>query len=56
MKGARYAVIENDSPCDEICAEMVGEHEVSLDGVLGLDLPPYHPNCQCVFLGVFSDF
>lgn len=56
MKGARYAVIENDSPCDEICAEMVGEHEVSLDGVLGLDLPPYHPNCQCVFLGIFSDF
>jgi hypothetical protein len=55
MKGARYAVIENDNPCDEICAEMVGEHEVSLYGTLGIDLPPYHPNCQCVFLGVFED-
>ena len=54
MKGARYAVIENDSPCDEICAEMVGEHEVSLYGTLGIDLPPYHPNCQCVFLGIFG--
>ena len=54
MKGARYAVIENDSPCDEICADMVGEHEVSLYGTLGIDLPPYHPNCQCVFLGIFG--
>lgn len=54
MKGARYAVIENDSPCDEICAEMVGEHEVPLDGRLGIDLPPYHPNCRCVFLGIFG--
>lgn len=53
MKGARTAVIENDNPCDAICAEMVGEHEVSLDGALGIDLPPYHPNCQCVFLGIF---
>lgn len=54
MKGARYAVIENDSPCDEVCAEMVGEHEVPLDGRLGIDLPPYHPNCRCVFLGIFG--
>jgi len=54
MKGALYAVIENDSPCDEVCAEMVGEHEVSLHGRLGIDLPPYHPNCQCVFLGLFG--
>lgn len=54
MKGALYAVIENDSPCDEVCAEMVGEHEVSLYGRLGIDLPPYHPNCRCVFLGVFG--
>lgn len=54
MKGARYAVIENDSPCDAVCAEMVGTHEVSLYGALGIDLPPYHPNCRCVFLGVFG--
>jgi len=33
---------------------MVGEHEVSLYGTLGIDLPPYHPNCQCVFLGIFG--
>lgn len=54
MKGAAVAVIENDSPCDEVCAEMVGEHEVPLDGRLGIDLPPYHPNCRCVFLGIFQ--
>lgn len=54
MKGALYAVIENDSPCDEICAEYVGEHEVPLHGRLGIDLPPYHPNCRCVFLGIFG--
>lgn len=54
IKGAKYAVIENDSPCDGICKKMVGEYEVSLDGRLGTDLPPYHPNCRCVFLGIFG--
>lgn len=53
-KGCLYAVIENPDPCDEICAEMVGEHPVPLNGVLGLDLPPYHPYCKCVFLGIFG--
>ena len=53
-KGCLYAVIENDSPCEEICAEMVGEHPVPLNGALGLDLPPYHPYCKCVFLGIFG--
>lgn len=53
-KGCLYAVVENGSPCDEICAEMVGEHEVPLNGILGLDLPPYHPYCKCVFLGIFG--
>lgn len=54
MKGAYYARIENDSPCDEICAEMVGDHVVDLHGGLGIALPPYHPNCKCVFLGIFG--
>lgn len=54
MKGALTAVIENGSPCDAICAQYVGEHEVPLNGRLGIDLPPYHPNCRCVFLGVFG--
>lgn len=49
--GYLYAIVENDDPCDEICAEMVGEQPVGLNGELGLDLPPYHPNCKCVFTG-----
>lgn len=55
MKGAVQAVVENSAPCDAICAEMVGEHEVPLRGVIGLDLPPQHPNCHCTFVGLFSD-
>jgi len=53
MQGCYYAVIENNDPCDRICASRVGEHQVSLYGRLGIELPPYHPNCQCIFLGVF---
>ncbi len=53
-RGAQYAVIENSSPCP-LCEEYVGEHEMGLRGFLGLDLPPYHPNCQCIFIGIFSD-
>ena len=54
MEGALYAVIENDSPCDAICVDYVGEHQVSLRGGIGVDLPPYHPFCKCVFLGLFG--
>lgn len=53
MEGCFYAVIENNDPCDKICAPNVGAHPVSLHGELGVDLPPYHPNCQCIFKGIF---
>lgn len=53
MRGALYGVIENDSPCP-ICMDYVGDFKVNLDGALGRDLPPYHPNCKCIFLGVFA--
>ena len=51
-RGTRVAIIENDSPCD-MCEDEVGEHEVDLLGTLGIDLPPYHPNCKCIFTGIF---
>lgn len=53
MEGCAYAIIENSNPCDRICSSRVGAHRVSLHGELGIELPPYHPNCQCIFLGVF---
>lgn len=53
-QGCYYAIIENDNPCDAVCADLVGEYEVPLSGDLGIELPPYHPNCQCVFLGIFG--
>ena len=53
VEGCLYAVIENGDPCDA-CQDYVGEHEVDLEtGILGIDLPPYHPNCKCVFTGIF---
>ena len=51
-RGTRVAIIENDSPCD-MCEDEVGEHEIDLLGTLGIDLPPYHPNCKCIFTGIF---
>ena len=51
VAGKLYAVIENGDACDE-CLDYVGEHPVELDGTIGVDLPPYHPNCRCVFVGV----
>lgn len=54
--GYVYAVIVNPSPCVEICEEEVGSHRINLaDGVIGIDLPPYHPNCKCVFMGYYWD-
>lgn len=52
--GKRYAVIENGDACDE-CQEFVGQHPVELDGSIGIDLPPYHPNCRCVFVGIVTE-
>lgn len=53
-EGCLYAIVENGDPCDE-CQDYVGEHEIDLEtGVLGIDLPPYHPNCKCIFTGIFQ--
>lgn len=54
VAGKLYAVIENGDACDE-CLDYVGEHPVELDGTIGVDLPPYHPNCRCVFVGVVEE-
>ena len=52
--GYLYAVVDNPDPCDRICAYEVGERLVTLAEVrIGLDLPPYHPNCKCVFRGIW---
>lgn len=50
MKGARFATIESDSEYDKKRAK----NEVPLNGQLGADLPPYHPNCRCIFIGNFG--
>lgn len=52
--GYLYAVIDNPDPCDRICIDEVGERRITLaEARVGLDLPPYHPNCKCVFRGVW---
>lgn len=52
--GCLYAVIENPDPCDRICVDEVGERKITLaEARVGQDLPPYHPNCKCVFRGVW---
>ena len=52
--GYLYAVIDNPDPCDSICVNEVGERMVTLaEARVGLDLPPFHPNCKCVFRGIW---
>ena len=52
--GYLYAVIDNPDPCDRICVDEVGERRVTLvEARVGLDLPPFHPNCKCVFRGIW---
>lgn len=52
--GYLYAIIDNPDPCDRICVDEVGEKRVTLaEARVGLDLPPFHPNCKCVFRGIW---
>lgn len=52
--GYLYAVIDNPDPCDSICVDEVGERMVTLaEARVGLELPPFHPNCKCVFRGIW---
>lgn len=52
--GYLYAVIDNPDPCDRICVDEVGERMVTLaEARVGLDLPPFHPNCKCTFQGIW---
>lgn len=52
--GYLYAIIDNPDPCDRICVDEVGERHVTLaEARVGLDLPPFHPNCKCVFRGIW---
>lgn len=50
--GYLYAIIENPDPCDRICVDEVGERMVTLaEARVGIELPPFHPNCKCIFKG-----
>lgn len=47
--GIEYIEIIGDAICGGICLEYVGEAVPLRDAVIGIDLPPYHPNCACSF-------
>lgn len=50
MMGIEYIEIINDSPCEEVCTDLVGEVIPLQDAELGNELPPYHPNCKCEYI------
>lgn len=47
--GIEYVEIIGDALCGTICVEYVGEAMPLREAQIGLDLPPYHPNCACSF-------
>lgn len=48
--GITYIEIIGDAACGHICTDYVGE-VVPLEGAsLGIELPPYHPNCACSYI------
>lgn len=47
--GIEYIEIIGDAVCGGICLDYVGEAVPLRDAQIGIDLPPYHPNCACSF-------
>lgn len=48
-RGIEYIEIIGDAICGGICLDYVGEAVPLRDAAVGIDLPPYHPNCACSF-------
>lgn len=53
--GIEYIEIIGDAACGGICLDYVGEYLPLAEAEVGLDLPPYHPNCACSFCS-YIDF
>lgn len=48
--GITYIEIINDSPCEEVCTDLVGEVIPLAEAEVSAELPPYHPNCKCEYI------
>lgn len=48
--GIEYVEIIGDAECGQICTDYVGEVIPIRDADLGIELPPYHPNCACSYI------
>lgn len=48
-KGIEYVEIIGDAACGGICLDYVDTVIPLADADIGIDLPPYHPNCCCSF-------
>ena len=53
--GIEYIEIIGDAACGGICLDYVGEYLPLAEADVGIDLPPYHPNCACSFCS-YMDF
>lgn len=53
--GIEYIEIIGDAACGGICLDYVGEYLPLAEAEVGIDLPPYHPNCACSFCS-YMDF
>lgn len=53
--GVEYVEIIGDAECGGICLDYVGEGIPLREAMIGLDLPPYHPNCACSFCTYIED-
>ena len=50
-EGIEYVEIVGDAECGGICLDYVDGEPVRLrDADIGIELPPYHPNCACSYI------
>ena len=49
QSGVKYVEIIGDAECGGICLDYVGQAIPLAEADVGVDLPPYHPNCACSF-------
>lgn len=50
-EGVEFVEIVGDAECGGICLDYVDGDPIPIkDASVGIDLPPYHPNCACSFV------
>lgn len=51
----KVRVITADDMCSEVCEEHKGNIVPIMEAEVGINIPPFHPNCRCDIVAVWED-